>query len=337
MQNQFKVAWIVQNTFEYCFKVSRLTQVEDLLDPYTNSNVAESTNTVASAVYWNAVATMTILFIYLYDDFAGKTSIPSVSSVAMSMLLIGVAIIVVMSSLSLGMVSNLDMILPMVSMIVYMLFLFVQLYLGFRDSAITDPVNITSKKIMFWGGYLLVMPCILVSYNVLMQRRDANFNWSSAVSMLVYGLTILSSECFFTYVGMPQTPQTVIPRDRARQGADSNGDIPDGKSEGSIFFSVISVSAVLQAASIIITNQASLPNYAFDSTYNGLCTALPIMIGISLFQISRHMVANASDQKGSLSWLHTMMCAEILARTIFTMCVAYDLRSLSMEDNVSIG
>lgn len=336
MQNQFKVAWIVQNTFEYCFKVSRLTQVEDLLDPYTNSNVAESTNTVASAVYWNAVATMTILFIYLYDDFAGKTGISnSIPGAAVSTLLIGVIIIVVMSSLSLGMVSNLDMILPMVSMIVYMVFLFVQLYMGFRDSEIPDSVRVISKKIMFWGGYLLVMPSILVSYNVLMQRRDANFNWSSAVSMLVYGLTIISSECFFTYVG--------ISREKARSGAESSVETTDGKSdtqshgEKHIFFSVISVSAVLQAASIIITNQASLPNYAFDSTYNGLCTALPIMIGISLFQISRHMVADARDQKGSLAWLHTMMCTEILARTIFTMCVAYDLRSLSMEDNVPIG
>jgi len=289
-------------------------------DPYTHSYVAESTNTVAVAIYWNAISTLSILFVYFYDGVRGNGM--GVESV---MMIVFTVIIAAFSAASMAMVKSIDMVVPMCFMLLYIILSFLQIFGGKiydkKDAAIMPSL---SKKLLFWTGYILVMPGILTSYNMLTQKRDANFNWTSAISMLVLGLTALSSECFYTFSGSVELLE---------QNVEYKNSLMQDQSS---FFTIVSGSAVLQIAGIIFTSQSSLPDYSFDSTYIGLCAALPLMIGISLFQISRLAVGNLTgDEEGSKYWLHRSMITEVLARTIFTLCVVYDLRSLSTMDSRS--
>lgn len=266
---------------------------------------------------------MANVFIYFYDYFVDQKSMAMMAGGILSVLVafaLGIAGITTSQIESGGGVA-----LYAVAFSVYMLVVIWQIYKGSlqRSSSLQEDriMHQYSRNSIFWMAYILVLPVIFSAYNMVVQRRDVNFNWASITSMLVFAITALTSEAFNTFSNL-------------------NNKVASESDDGSYssISNLLLYSAIAQMVSIVCTNQSSLHDYGFDNMYFGLCISIPIMLAISLFQVAR--LATTSDKEkqqgdgdgGGMHWLQRILCSEVVARTVFTLCVMYDLRSLSVVD-----
>jgi hypothetical protein len=49
------------------------------------------------------------------------------------------------------------------------------------------------KKIVYWIGYIISTPCLLMAANMLMQRRDVLYNFATMLMVVCIGLCSLAS------------------------------------------------------------------------------------------------------------------------------------------------
>ena len=191
--------------------------------------------------------------------------------------------------------------------------------------------------------------------NMLMQRRDVMYNFTTVFMVVCIGLCSLASEMIYTsyehfYVSMYRKKQD------QRKGAamtnevdlayDVDAAVMNFREQKNGMIRMNLVGTLLLVLAIGCTSFPVFSSTPFSNTHSAIFLALPIMLVIPPLITGRiiSLVPSAEDADPNFSggtsgqtWVLELIRVELLARAAFTIAVVYDLCSLSTADNMVVS
>lgn len=370
--------WISNRIKVECFQNLRHTQVEDIADPYTNDNEASFTNIVGVAVFWNVISCITAAFVYYFDVMAmdkkdevataaaatttgfgkrkGNVESGSVDAAAASakstandayfFVLSFLGLLWPIISLAFFCGAAQSAVLIAISVIFYAITMVMHGMQGAKqDVDFGYEMYPTRKKIVFWVGYTITTPVVLMACNMLMQRREVMYNFTTVFMVVVVGLCSMASEMIYT--GYEHLYITMHTKKDKSQRLDSDAfdeQISNYKEQKNAMVKVNLVVTLILIAGIGCTTFPVFSSTPFSNTYSSMFVALPILLVIPPLITGRilGLVPNETDARNSSAasgqtWVLELTNVEFFARAFFTVAVIYDLISLGIADNVALA
>lgn len=192
------------------------SQVEDISDPYTDDDNTSFTNIVGVTIFWNVISCTTAAFVYYFDVMAmdkraidgssgdsekggGSSSSTSYASNAYFFVLSFLGLMWPIVSLAFFHGATQSAIFIAFSIVFYVITMVLHGMRGEGQDLVEGyEMYPTRKKIVFWLGYILTTPAVLMACNMLMQRRDVLYNFTTVFMVVVIGLCSMASEMIYT-------------------------------------------------------------------------------------------------------------------------------------------
>ena len=335
-------------------------QVEEIADPVSDglSSSSTFTNIVGFVIYWNVISCLTSAFVFYFDVMTDDPNNDAVEySSWMKMVFFTVLFLLTvwpLTSLFLfcGLAQSLSMLVICMSF-----FIFAFMFHGNKLS-ISSSDNLdrnasrypARKKIVYWVGYTLTAPVLLMSCNMLMQRRDALYNFTTVFMVVCIGLCSLGSEMVYTAYEHFYISQFRKKSDSAFRSNDVAYDIDNAvlnfreQKNGMVKLNLAVI--LMLVIGIGCTSFPMFVSTPFSNAYAAIFVSLPIMLVIPPLVTGRIIsLVPSSDDAGAgknngfasgttgQTWVLELISIELVARAFFTVPVMYDLYSLGISDN----
>ena len=324
-------------------------QLEDISDPYTNENETSFTNIVGVTVFWNVISCTTAAFVYYFDvlsvdniDSAEKNGFqPSQHAYFFVLSFLGLMWPIISLAFFHGATQSAVLI---VISIAFYAFTMIMHAMSMRPQDGVEKYP-TRKKIVFWLGYILTTPAVLMACNMLMQRRDVLYNFTTVFMVVVVGLCSMASEMIYTgyehfYIEVYKKKGV---RDQQLKG-DLDEAVTNYKEQKNAMVKMNLVVTLILAIGIGCTTFPVFSSTPFSNTYAAMFVTLPILLIIPPLITGRiiGLVPNKADENNSSgasgqTWMVELTNIEFFARAFFTVAVMYDLSSLGTADNVAMA
>lgn len=350
-QNTFKREWLATYTFGRCFRVTRQTQVEDLVDPFTDKNSAMYTNVLTVALYWNVISTISSAFLWYTETLRMKEKEENNRN-ANKFIFFSLT---VFAACFFSMITNTEPIQSAICIVFCGVFFLLALYLRMDSSQeLTDISRTThldlNQKILFWIGYTMTLPVLVLGANMLAQRRDWFYNIQ--MIMMAAGIGIAAFAAEFVYSAATDilfqksdseekkeestfllNKAAIILRNSETEMREKNDIISD-----------ILMGILFQVFVMWCAEFPTFPANTFSNAKRSTCIVVPLLLLLPIFQCTRLLVKKPDIQDMSklheaqfhCSWIPQLSAVDFVARILFTLALIYDLRSLSIVDNVPL-
>lgn len=359
--------------------------MEDISDPYTNDSETSFTNIVAVAVFWNVISCTTAAFVYYFDVLSldkrpvsitdahveaaarqrtkgqgaaaahaaattatkeneNKLSAAAADTYFFVLSFLGLLWPIISLAFFCGAGQSAALILT--SVCFYAITMVMHGMQGAKQD-VEEGYDLypTRKKIVFWLGYILTTPAVLMACNMLMQRRDVMYNFTTVFMVVVIGLCSMASEMIYTgyehfYIQM----HTKKDADQFKLTNDFDENITNYKEQKNAMVKMNIVVTLILLVGIGCTTFPVFSSTPFSNAYASIYVTLPILLIIPPLVTGRiiGLVPNEVDARNSSgaagqTWVLELTNIEFVARAFFTVAVIYDLASLATADNVVLA
>jgi hypothetical protein len=341
--------------------------VEDISDPVTDSTTHAFTNIVSTVIYWNVVGCITSAFVFYFDVMSYEPNKNSSSPFSRRpnreespvyiffgiFLFVWVVFPLVIPFFICGTVHSTIMFL-----VAFFFFFFAAFMHGsghMKDSIDKNNSRYPArKKIVYWVGYIITVPALVMSCNMLMQRRDTLFNFTTAFMTVCIGLCSLGSEMVYTayehfYISHYTKKRDEM--DKLQYEVDSA--VLNFREQKNAMVKISLFVILILVVGISCTSFPIFASTPFSNAYHAIFVVLPMMLVIPPLVTGRiiGLVPTAEDANDSNSsgnakrmeafssgtsgqtWVLELITIELLARAFFTVPVMYDLYSVGVTDN----
>ena len=322
-------------------------QLEDISDPYTDENETSFTNIVGVTVFWYVISCTTAAFVYYFDvlsvdnnDNPKKMSRPTEHAYFFVLSFLGLMWPIISLAFFHG--ATQSAVLIVISIAFYAITMIMHaMSINSQNGGEKYP---TRKKIVFWLGYILTTPAVLMACNMLMQRRDVLYNFTTVFMVVVVGLCSMASEMIYTgyehFYIMAKTKK----ESSNQLDTDLDEAVTNYKEQKNVMVKMNLVVTLILAIGIGCTTFPVFSSTPFSNTYAAMFVTLPILLIIPPLITGRiiGLVPNKADGDNSSgasgqTWMVELTNIEFFARAFFTVAVMYDLSSLGTADNVAMA
>ena len=345
-------------------------QVEDITDPGTDGQSSSSTftNIVGFVVYWNVISCITSAFVFYFDvmtddpnNYSAAADYSSWAKVMYFGVLFLVCVLFPLISLFFfcGYAQS-------TAMLVICIAFFAFAFLFHGNSMLffsTDEIDRNAsryparKKFVYWIGYTLTAPVLLMSCNMLMQRRDVLYNFTTVFMVVCIGLCSLGSEMVYTayehfYINQFKKKRGITTWPDESLSYDIDNAVLNFREQKNAMVKLNLAVILMLVIGIGCTSFPMFVSTPFSNAYAAIFVSLPIMLVIPPLITGRiiSLVPSADDaaaeggSSGSKNqgfasgttgqtWVLELISIELVARAFFTVPVMYDLYSLGISDN----
>lgn len=350
MQNVFKRQWIGNYTFERCFRVTRQTQVEDLVDPFKDKSSAMYTNVLSVALYWNVMSTISSVFLVYASDCQKHINNSSKFKIRFEMFAIISGIAWAASFMSF--VINMEGTQSVLCIVPASVFLLLVYYIAYwcKYSTMDDEEVPAVKmidfvcKVVFWVGYTMSVPVVMLGSNMLAQRRDWFYNTQTVLMTTGIGIGMCAAE--FAYSAATERLHAITKNKDSSMNLLSAGTVlmnsdSERRQKNDIIFDIMSC-IILQMFVMWCGEFPTFPRTTFSNARQCSCVCMALLMLLPVVQTVRlavkspqaHELARTVEHGGT--WIPQLSAVEFVARIIFTFALIYDLRSLSRVDSIPL-
>lgn len=307
-------------------------QVEDVSDPYLDEGFSYYTNIVAVTVYWNVVSCITAAFVYYFDVLSRRNNVANgtdwilgfVPPLSTSGFFLACLFFLLWPLISLAFFCN--MVQFVCILLVAVAFSFFALWVHVvghtNDQGAIYP---TRKKIVFWIGYTITAPAVLMACNMIMQRRDVLYNFITVFMVVSIGISSLGSEMIWTgyehfYIEMmkkKEAEKREMPGLEQQQTRDQS--IFEYREEKNSMVKVILVVTLILVGGIATTSFPVFSSTPFSNTHSSMFVTLPVLLLLPPLVTGRiisQVPSTVEKQIGSLgqTWVVELSNIEFIAR-----------------------
>ena len=335
--------------------------MEDLSDPFAGSDGegGSYTNTMAAGLFWNAISTMAAVFIF-FVAYSEEQVTPKTGELTEGRALFaargsfGIFLLLILSVFGLSCTTIgisrdwRQCLIYCLTAGAYAILLMLNALLSrgkiapdFRVSK-WQAVKLT-QTLVFWTGYVLVLPVVITAANMLSQKRDYTYVVQTIIMSTGIGFGAMAAEMAYSAA----TEKTVSDKESAKNDEKKTAVVEFLKSaapkKDDIIFDIF-VCVLVQLGAIFCSDFANFPQTPFSNT-NKAATyfCVPLLSMIAVLQLVRLLVrtTNMEDiliEKGftSRNWIPQLAALDFLARLMFTLSLCYDLDSVYNPDNIPL-
>lgn len=308
-------------------------QVEDITDPYTDDQASSSTNIVGVVIYWNVISCITAAFVFYFDVMTDDPNNQPMNA-SRNMLFFSVLfVLTVWPMILLFFFCGLGQMIS--SLVIYLTF-FVFAILVHGSHHAQDEADKNSsryparKKLVYWVGYTITTPALLMCCNMLLQRRDTLYNFTTVFMAVSIGMCSLGSEMVYTAYEHFYILQYKKKNDKESGASVSlNYDIDNAvlnfreQKNGMVKLNIMVT--LMLVIGIGCTSFPAFVSTPFSNAYSAVFVSLPIMLIIPPLVTGRtiSLVPTADDKNGNhgfasgtsgQTWVLELISIELLAR-----------------------
>lgn len=345
--------------------------MEDISDPNTDSDTSAFTNIVGIVVYWNAISCITSAYVFFFDVMSSEEPNGEPFKAKEAPLWFFLGLLFFMTGWPLvslpffcGRVQS-----SIAAVLWFCFYLFAILVHGsqhLKDSmqstedAIINRNNSrypARKKIVYWVGYTITAPALVMCCNMLLQRRDTLFNFTTVFMTVCIGLCSLGSEMVYTayehfYISHYRKKHDIAIKPGLQVQYDIDNAVLNFREQKNAMVKLSLLVILILVLGIGCTSFPAFVSTPFSNAYPAILVVLPIMLVIPPLVTGRiiSLVPSAEDVgnsggKGSAfasgtsgqTWVLELITIELLARAFFTVPVMYDLYSVGISDSSIIS